>query len=128
MLSSFKPSNFSCGKFNIDFLWLDGNFGTARDGCILTARNGVGEGNVFSCVCLSVYGGGAHMITRGPVQTCSLGNPPPAPAPSPYRNPPPEHVQTCSLGHHHRSTDWLESSGWKAAAGLRLKGLLVFFN
>ena len=52
--------------------------------CVITAHNGVGEGNVFRRVCLSI---GPHVTTYEPVQTCSLGNPPP-----------PQPVQTCSLG------------------------------
>ena len=60
----FRHSNrrhFLCGKFNIDFLWLDGNFGTARDG-LINARNGVGGEVMFSVASVCLFTGEVPMV------------------------------------------------------------------
>ena len=113
----FRHSNrrhFLCGKFNIDFLWLDGNFGTARDG-FTTTRNGVGGKVMFSVASVCLFTGEVPMVPLMDVfKLVHLGPPPPAPAPSPYRNLPPGHIRTCSLEPRYTNTDWLEPSDWKA--------------
>ena len=121
--------NFLCGKFNIDFLWLDGNFGTARDGFI-TAHNGVGGKVMFSVASVCLFTGEVPMVPlMDLLKLVHLGTPPQQPQL-------PHHTVTHPLDIFElvhlnlviqAPTDWNRVIG-KRVAGLRLKGLLVFFN
>ena len=84
---------------------------------IFTIRNGVHEGYIFSCVCMSVWRGSPCYHCR-PVQTSSFGDPrSPGHCRPPDMGTPPRDVQSCSIAAH--------ASIGKRVVGLWLKGFLV---
>ena len=114
----FRHSNrrtFLCGKFNIDFLWLDGNLALLVMDLLPPATEWGGK-VMFSVAIVCLFTGEVPMWPLMDLfKLVHLGTPPPpAPASSRYRNSPPGHIRTCSLEPRYINTEWLEPSDWKA--------------